>query len=129
MMSNGSGSETFYDDRFRTDGFVFLNSRVGFRDVTDGTSNTVAMSETIRGDGLDVTLPSGTTPTFPYRKMLNGSSGISPSGPSTGGYTGVVRDGLPEPCAIPIFGRSLWGIPIGAQGGMERGAVFRGFVL
>ncbi len=44
MMSNGSGSETFYDDRYRTDGFVFLNSRVGFRDVIDGTSNTVAMS-------------------------------------------------------------------------------------
>ncbi len=88
MMSNGSGSETFYDDRYRTDGFVFLNSRVGFRDVIDGTSNTVAMSETIRGDGQDVTLPAGITPTFPYRKMLNGSSGISPSGPSTGGYTG-----------------------------------------
>lgn len=88
MVSNGSGTSTTYDDRFRTDGVVYLNSNVKMRDVTDGTSNTVFMSESVRGDGSDVTLPAGTLPQFPYRKMLNGSSGISPSGPATGGYTG-----------------------------------------
>jgi prepilin-type processing-associated H-X9-DG protein len=88
MVSSGSGTGTYYDDRYRTDGLVFLNSSTRMRDFTDGTSNTVFMSEAIRGDGTDVTLAAGATPTFPYRKMLSGTSGCSPSGPATGGYTG-----------------------------------------
>ncbi len=35
------------------------------------------MSETTRSKGDDVTLPSGTTPGYPYQKTLNGSSGVS----------------------------------------------------
>lgn len=88
MFSNGSGTGTFYDDRYRTDGVVYLNSKVGFKDVTDGSSNTVFLSETVRGDGQDVVLPAGQLSQFPYRKFLNGSAGSSPSGPATGGYTG-----------------------------------------
>lgn len=89
MMSNGSGTGTYYDDRFPTNGLVHLYSSVRMRDFTDGTSNTVFMSESVRGDGQDITLTAGTTPQFPYRKMLNGSSGISPAGPATGGYNGT----------------------------------------
>ncbi len=88
MISNGSGRGTNYDDRFRTDGPIFVRSRVAFRDFTDGLSGSVVMSETIRGDGSDATLPSGVLPKFPYQKFLNGSAGISPSGPISGGYTG-----------------------------------------
>ena len=88
MFSNGSGKGTAYDDRYVTDGIVYLNSRVGFKDIVDGTSNTVMLSETVRGDGVDETLPTGALPIFPYRRMLNGSSGISPSGPASGGYNG-----------------------------------------
>ena len=90
MMSNGSGTGTFYDDRQKTDGLVWQNSNTGMRDITDGTSNTVFVSETIRGDGENVTLAAGVTPIFPYRKMLGGSTGTSSSGaPSTGGYMGT----------------------------------------
>lgn len=88
MISNGSGTGTNYDDRFPTDGVVFVNSRVRMGDVTDGTSNTVIASETVRGGGNDLTLPLGTLPNFQYQYMLNASSGISPSGPASGGYTG-----------------------------------------
>lgn len=88
MVSNGSGTGTNYDDRFRTDGLVSLNSSTRIRDFTDGLSNSVVMSESLRGDGVDATLPSGTFPPTPYRKMLNASPGCSPSGPATGGYTG-----------------------------------------
>ncbi|MFO1007795.1 MAG: DUF1559 domain-containing protein [Planctomycetaceae bacterium] len=88
MVSSGSGTGVNYDDRYRTDGLVYQNSNVKIRDVTDGTSNSVFMSESIRGDGVDVTLTAGTLPPFPYRKMLNGSTGVSPAGPSTGGYNG-----------------------------------------
>lgn len=89
MMSNGSGTGVNYDDRYRTDGLVWLNSNAQIRDFTDGPSNTIVMSESIRGDGTDVTLPQGTSPTFPYRKLLSSSSGCSPTGPSTGGYLGT----------------------------------------
>lgn len=88
MASNGSGTGTNYDDRYPTDGLVHLNSSTGVKHFSDGMSNTVVMSETVRGDGLDVTLPSGTPPPFPYQKMLNASTGCSPSGPTGGGYNG-----------------------------------------
>jgi prepilin-type N-terminal cleavage/methylation domain-containing protein len=88
MASTGSGTGTNYDDRRPTDGLVFQNSSVRMRDFTDGSSNTVVMSESVRGDGTDVTLPAGTTPPFPYRKFLSGGTGTSTTGPATGGYTG-----------------------------------------
>ncbi|MES2791001.1 MAG: DUF1559 domain-containing protein [Planctomycetota bacterium] len=94
MVSTGSGTNTNYDDRKQTDGVFWTNSNARIGDVTDGTSNTVFMSEAVRGDGIDVTLPAGTTPSFPYRKQLNASSGASPgAGP---GYTGS-SGGWPTP--------------------------------
>jgi prepilin-type N-terminal cleavage/methylation domain-containing protein/prepilin-type processing-associated H-X9-DG protein len=89
MCSNGSGTNTFYDDRYRTDGPFYQNSSVRFKDFTDGLSNSVVMTEAVRGDGVDATLPSGTFPKQPYSKILAGTSGTSGSGPSTGGYMGT----------------------------------------
>jgi len=77
MASIGSGMGTNYDQRWPTDGIVHENSRVRFADVTDGASNTVFMSETVRSVGADMTLPAGTTPTFPYQYTLNGSTGVN----------------------------------------------------
>lgn len=87
MISTGSGTGTNYDDRSATDGVVWINSSARFRDVSDGLSNTVFMSEAIRGDGIDVTLPAGITPRFPYRKLLNASTGSSSASPGPG-YNG-----------------------------------------
>ncbi|MEN9554778.1 MAG: hypothetical protein RLZZ232_1064 [Planctomycetota bacterium] len=77
MISYGSGTGANYDLRWRTDGLVYENSSVRMRDVTDGTSNTVVMSEAIRSVGADITLPAGTLPAFNYRMTLNGSAGVS----------------------------------------------------
>ena len=79
MVSFGSGTKTNYDLRWRTDGFVYENSGVRFGDVTDGTSNTVMMSETVRSVGPDFMLTAGVLPKAPYQATLNGSSGASSS--------------------------------------------------
>lgn len=109
MISNGSGTKTFYDDRFPTDGVVFLNSRVRIGDITDGTSNTVIASETVRGNGNDVTLAAGALPNFQYQYFLNASTGISPSGPSSGGYTG---SGSGWPSGV-VSNPDLWPVVLG----------------
>lgn len=77
MISFGSGTGTLYDLRWPTDGMVFQNSARRFRDVVDGVSNTVALSESVRSVGDDVTLAAGVTPKFPYQLTLNGSNGVS----------------------------------------------------
>ncbi len=77
MISYGSGTGANYDLRWQTDGFVFENSGVRMRDATDGTSNSVIMSEAIRSVGADVTLPAGMLPKFNYQMTLNGSAGVS----------------------------------------------------
>jgi prepilin-type N-terminal cleavage/methylation domain-containing protein len=87
MVSLGSGTGTNYDDRYPTDGIAWQNSNARMRDVTDGTSNTIFMSEAIRGAGLDITLPAGTLDKYPYRKTLNMTAGVT-SNPSGPGYNG-----------------------------------------
>jgi prepilin-type N-terminal cleavage/methylation domain-containing protein len=77
MVSYGSGTGVNYDLRRPTDGIVYENSNARMRDVIDGTSNTVFMSESVRSVGADITLAAGTTPQFPYQYTLNGSSGVS----------------------------------------------------
>lgn len=69
MFSYGSGTDTHYDDRYRTDGMVWTNSWAGFRDCLDGTSNTVLLAETVLGDqssGLMEPTPNG-----PHRRIAN----------------------------------------------------------
>ena len=77
MISYGSGTNANYDLRWRTDGICYENSNAKIRDITDGTSNTVIMSESIRSVGADFTLAAGTLPKFNYQATLNGSSGVS----------------------------------------------------
>jgi prepilin-type N-terminal cleavage/methylation domain-containing protein/prepilin-type processing-associated H-X9-DG protein len=99
MVSYGSGTGVNYDLRWRTDGVVYENSGVRFSEVTDGTSNTVFMSETVRSAGADFSMQAGTLPKFPYQCTLNGSTGVSASIQPTQGMApsgGPWQAGTPE---------------------------------
>lgn len=85
MLSYGSGTGTHYDLRWPTDGIVYQRSSRGFSSLTDGSSQTVLLSESIRSIGSDMTLPTGQTPKFPYQYTLNGSGGVSSALNSTQG--------------------------------------------
>ncbi|EMI15338.1 protein containing DUF1559 [Rhodopirellula maiorica SM1] len=82
MFSYGSGTDTHYDDRYRTDGMVWTDSWAGFRDCLDGTSNTVLMAETVLGDQTSgLTQP---TPKGPHRRIANWSGTTSNTAPNPG---------------------------------------------
>ena len=121
MMSMGSAQGTNYDDRYATDGIIWRMAGIRFRDVTDGLSNTVFMSEAIRGDGADITLPAGTMDKFPYRKALNMTAGVSSNsaGPGynggSGWPSGIINN--PDLAAVAMNGTN-WR---GGAGGTGRG--------
>ena len=124
MISIGSGTGTNYDDRQRTDGITWQNSNVRLRDVTDGLSNTVFMSEAIRGDGADITLPAGVMDIAPYRKVLSMSSGTSsnPSGPGYNGTGGGWPGGVisnPDLAAVAMNGTGWRGGAAGTGRGIS----------
>lgn len=77
MASYGSNKDQNYDFRWRTDGPFDAVGKIGFNAFLDGTSTTVVMSESVRSQGADMTLPAGQKPAFPYTFTLNGSSGVS----------------------------------------------------
>ncbi len=95
MISMGSGTNLNYDVRFPTDGITYYSSAVQARSVTDGLSNTVFMSESIRSVGADMTMNVGSAPSFPYQYTLNGSTGLTP-----GNGPGITWTGAPWPQAI-----------------------------
>lgn len=82
MINSGSGAGRYYDARWPTDGLAWYGSAVKFRDLVDGASNTVFVSETIRGNNVNTT---GPVPLDARRQMANVGSLWSPITPSPGG--------------------------------------------
>ncbi len=107
MYSYGSGTGTNYDDRYPTDGFVWENSFARLAAITDGLSNTVMLSETLKGDKI---VSTGPMPPRPHRRIgsWGGSSGNPAGTPgfALGGAT--IRD--PDLAAISASLTSWRGI-------------------
>ncbi len=96
MVSDGSGTGVNTDIRFPTDGIAWNFSNCRLADVSDGLSNTVFMSETVRSTGPDQTLALGTLPLFPYQMTLNCSGGFT-SPPATQLFQGFTAGGTSVP--------------------------------
>ncbi len=93
VVCTGSGVNKNYDTRAATDGMFWQNSQTGFRDMTDGSSNTAVLSETLLGLGIDTT---GPQPQDRKRQMARyGGGGMGPPGT---GWTGPPGDN-PDLCA------------------------------
>jgi prepilin-type N-terminal cleavage/methylation domain-containing protein len=76
LVNGGSGTPLNYCSS-RNDGLFWQGSNTKFRDITDGTSNTVFMAETLFGNRQ----PATTTLVDPQRQMKRVSLG-SPCGPT-----------------------------------------------
>jgi prepilin-type N-terminal cleavage/methylation domain-containing protein/prepilin-type processing-associated H-X9-DG protein len=76
VTSTGSGTGTFYDLRYPTDGPFWYNSRLALRDVLDGSSHTIFMSEALLGTGSD--LRGSATPADRERQAASISNLASP---------------------------------------------------
>ncbi|MGE3315655.1 MAG: DUF1559 domain-containing protein [Planctomycetaceae bacterium] len=87
MMSYGSATGVNNDFHKPTDGVFFEYSSENFSAMSDGSSQTVVMSESVRSVGPDIVLPAGTKPKFPYQYTLNGSAGLSSAVNPTQGMT------------------------------------------
>ncbi|PQO38666.1 DUF1559 domain-containing protein [Blastopirellula marina] len=89
MANTGTGisaaGKAYYDPAFPTDGVFFFDSSTRFADLTDGTSNTVVLAESLRGPGQDLTSTPLTNLPKPYRLAANLSAGRSRLGTSPGG--------------------------------------------
>jgi len=83
MFSLGSGTGTHYDDRYETDGILWENSWARFADITDGTSNTVLMAETLMEDGQITPEPS---PNLLGHRRIGSWGGSSSNPPGTPGF-------------------------------------------
>jgi prepilin-type N-terminal cleavage/methylation domain-containing protein len=84
LVNNGSSSNA--------DGVIFTRSSIGFRDLRDGVSNTVAFSEQLLGSGQSA--PAGSPPYDPLREVLELPAGTSTApaacaGPGSGIWTAV----------------------------------------
>lgn len=89
VACSGSGTGTTYDTRQPTDGLFYAGSACSFRDIGDGSSNTVVMSETLLGSHQDSRGPQRLDP----RRQLGWPAGwrFNPTGP---GYPGVLNPDL-----------------------------------
>jgi prepilin-type N-terminal cleavage/methylation domain-containing protein/prepilin-type processing-associated H-X9-DG protein len=87
MVSYGSSTATHYDIRFRTDGIVAAGIASRYRDILDGSSNTIIVSESVRSVGPDLVYAAGTLPKFPYQLTVNGSGGVNSALHATPGMT------------------------------------------
>jgi prepilin-type N-terminal cleavage/methylation domain-containing protein/prepilin-type processing-associated H-X9-DG protein len=91
VTSTGTGTGTYYDLRYPTDGPFWYNSRLSMHDLLDGSSQTAFMSEALLGTGID--LRGSPTPDDALRQAASISNLASPV-PGGPGINPAMTDAL-----------------------------------
>ncbi len=115
VVNVGSGTGTFYDSRYPTDGVFWDNSAVRFAHITDGTSNTMCMSQCLLGLGQDT---AGPLPTDQRRQLVTIASKVRPAA-APGGFTPAMNNpDLPAQAASPTGWTGTRGVAwiVGTEG-------------
>ena len=89
-VANVGTGLTSAGDIDKGEGMFTTNSSLGFRSITDGTSNTVAFSESLVGDGQS---PSGSVPSDSRRAMFEVSGAAAPDPATCSAATGGAWNG------------------------------------
>ncbi len=102
VANTGSGTGTYYDPRFPTDGVFWNNSATRFADIADGSSNTAFMSQCLLGLGRDNTGPS---PMNPLRQIVSIGKSVRPVSTAPGGFSPAMSN--PDLAAV-ASGATSW---------------------
>ena len=92
MANTGTGTTdgstfAYYDPAFPTDGVFWFDSSTRITDITDGSSNTLLMAESLLGTAANLTgTPLSSLPK-PFRVMASLSAGRSRNGAAPGGVS------------------------------------------
>ena len=128
-MGSGTatGQQVNYDAQFQTDGMFWYGSRNSFRDIVDGSTNTLLVSECLLGPGLPAPAAGASPPGMPgrYYVALNtgtfASNSARPGGWLKGGSVVLAR---PTECEAA---NRAWGVMRGSTwfwGGRDWNSVF-----
>ena len=90
--NGGTGTQTYYDPAFVSDGVFWFAGQVRFADLTDGSSQTMAMVESLLGQGINFTGPM-TGISRPFRLAANVTAGRSRVLTTPGGVNPTLRAG------------------------------------
>jgi len=127
--ANASASIAYYDPAYATDGMFWYGSRLSFRDMRDGSSNALLVSECLLGPGQPAPTASATAPGVVGRYYVSlttsvfQSNSVPPGGWIQGGALVTSR---PAECDN---GTRAWGVMRGSSwfwGGRAWNSVFNG---
>jgi len=105
VVCGGSGTDTNYDLRYPSDGMFWSKSHVRFADLSDGSSRTLLMSESLLGINSNTSGPEPYRPKRQMASMCNQFS-LNPSGP---GLVGVSNPDLEQLVAAATYWRGCRG--------------------
>jgi prepilin-type N-terminal cleavage/methylation domain-containing protein/prepilin-type processing-associated H-X9-DG protein len=105
VVCGGSGTGTYYDLRYPSDGMFWSKSGIRFKDLSDGASRTLMMSESLLGTNSET---NGPQPDDPKRQMASMCSqfSLNPNGP---GLVGVNNPDLERLVATATYWRGCRG--------------------
>ncbi|MDR3109605.1 MAG: DUF1559 domain-containing protein, partial [Planctomycetaceae bacterium] len=91
MFSTGSGVYPTFDVRYPTDGLFYYKSKHGIESITDGTSNTMIVSETKMGDNIE-TATTSDVPIMRRTAALSSQIAVISAASNTPGSTPALTD-------------------------------------